>query len=104
MINGVTKLLMMKADVLDSFPVIKVCTKYKLANGELTDSLPYELVNEKLTPVYSELKGWSTSLSTATSKSMPLELSAYINFLQKELEVPIILISTGPDRLQTIHL
>lgn len=104
MINGVTKLLMMKADVLDEFPVIKACTSYKLANGTVTDSLPYELVNEKITPVYKELKGWNTPLQNITKENMPLELSAYVSFLQKELEVPITLISTGPDRLQTIHL
>jgi len=104
MINGVTKLLMMKADVLDTFPIIKVCTKYQLANGKETDTLPYELVNEKITPVYEELKGWNTSLRQATSANMPKELSNYVSFLRKELEVPITLISTGPDRLQTIHL
>ncbi|MBX2943837.1 MAG: adenylosuccinate synthase [Cyclobacteriaceae bacterium] len=104
MINGVTKLLMMKADVLDGFPIIKACTSYKLANGKITDSLPYELVNEKITPVYTELKGWNTSLKNITKDNMPLELFAYVSFLKKELEVPITLISTGPDRLQTIHL
>lgn len=104
MINGVTKLLMMKADVLDGFTIIKACTSYKLANGKITDSLPYELVNEKITPVYTELKGWNTSLKNVTKENMPAELSAYVSFLQKQLEVPVTLISTGPDRLQTIHL
>lgn len=104
MINGVTKLLMMKADVLDTFPIIKICTKYELVNGQITDMLPYELVNEKLTPVYTEVKGWNTSLRTATKGNMPAELITYIDFLQKELEVPITLVSTGPDRLHTIHL
>lgn len=104
MINGVTQLLMMKADVLDEFPIIKVCTKYHLGNGTVSDTIPYEIVNEKITPEYVELKGWNTSLKEANSKNMPPELSAYISFLQKELEVPITLISTGPDRLQTIHL
>lgn len=104
MINGVTKLLMMKADVLDTFPIIKACTKYELADGSITNTLPYELVNEKITPIYTELKGWNTSLKETTSKNMPAELSAYVAFLQKELEVPITLISTGPDRLQTILL
>ncbi|MGE0587425.1 MAG: adenylosuccinate synthase [Cyclobacteriaceae bacterium] len=104
MINGVTQLLMMKADVLDTFSVIKVCTKYKLANGEISDTLPYELVNEKIEPVYEELKGWNVSLKEATGDKMPRELSEYIAFLQKELQVPITLISTGPDRLQTIYL
>ncbi len=104
MINGVTKLLMMKADVLDDFSTIKACTMYELANGKITDSLPYELVNEKITPVYTELKGWNTSLKNITKENMPEELTAYVSFLQNELEVPITLISTGPDRLQTIHL
>ncbi len=104
MINGVTQLLMMKADVLDAFPIIKACTKYQLEDGSVTDSLPYELVNKKITPVYAELKGWNTSLKNASSTKMPKELSDYISFLQKELKVPITLVSTGPDRLQTIHL
>src|SRR5690606_41954841 len=63
MINGVTQLLMMKADVLSIFPVIKVCTHYKLKDGAVTDMLPYEFVNEKITPVYAELKGWESQLS-----------------------------------------
>ncbi|MCB0490348.1 MAG: adenylosuccinate synthase [Cyclobacteriaceae bacterium] len=104
MINGVTQLLMMKADVLDTFPVIKVCTKYKLANGQISDTLPYELVNEKIEPVYEELKGWNVPLKGISEDNMPRELSEYIAFLQKELQVPITLISTGPDRLQTIYL
>ncbi len=104
MINGVTKLLMMKADVLDTFPIIKVCTKYKLANGQVSDTLPYEIVNEKLEPVYTELPGWNTSLRGVTGNNIPAELTSYVSFLQKHLEVPITLISTGPDRLQTIHL
>jgi len=104
MINGVTQLLMMKADVLDIFPIIKVCTKYQLANGTVTDTLPYELVNEKITPVYTELKGWNTSLREISGDNMPPQLKDYISFVQKELQVPITLISTGPDRLQTIYM
>lgn len=104
MINGVTQLLMMKADVLDAFPIIKICTKYRLGNGTLTETIPYEIVNEKIIPEYVELKGWNTSLKNVDRENMPPELLAYISFLQKELEVPITLISTGPDRLQTIHL
>ena len=104
MINGVSQLLMMKADVLDTFPMIKVCTKYRLTNGTTTETLPYEFIHEKVTPVYEELKGWNTSLKGIDGKSMPQELLDYISFLQKHLEVPITLISTGPDRLQTIYL
>lgn len=103
MINGVTQLLMMKADVLNVFPSIKICTKYQLKNGEITEFLPYELVNEKITPVYTEIKGWSMPLAGGSEKDIPVELSTYISFLERELKVPITLVSTGPDRTQTIH-
>jgi adenylosuccinate synthase len=103
MINGVTQLLMMKADVLNIFKTIRVCTKYQLKDGSITDTLPYELVNEKITPIYTDLKGWNTSLSGISEDSMPVELSQYIDFLERELNVPITLISTGPDRTQTVY-
>src|SRR5688572_2942013 len=103
MINGVTQLLMMKADVLSVFPVVRVCTRYQLKDGTVTDILPYELVNQKITPIYTELKGWNTTLANISGKSMPLELSQYIDFLEDGLEVPITLISTGPDRTQTVY-
>jgi adenylosuccinate synthase len=102
MINGVTQLLMMKADVLGIFPTIKVCTKYQLRDGTITEFLPYELVNEKITPVYTELEGWHVPLSGITEQTMPVQLSQYISFLERELSVPITLVSTGPDRSQTI--
>jgi adenylosuccinate synthase len=103
MINGVTQLLMMKADVLSIFPIIRICTKYKLQDGTITEFLPYELVNEKITPVYAEMEGWRMPLSGITEKNIPVQLSRYISFLEKELAVPITLISTGPDRTQTIY-
>jgi adenylosuccinate synthase len=103
MINGVTQLLMMKADVLDIFPTIKVCTKYQLKDGSVTELVPYEIVTEKITPVYTELKGWNTSLKNISEDSMPSALNSYIEFLEKELKVPITLISTGPDRTQTVY-
>lgn len=102
MINGVTQLLMMKADVLSVFPTIKVCTKYQLKDGSITSALPYELVNEKITPVYENLKGWNVPITGNSLNDLPEELSQYIDFLEDELQVPITLISTGPDRLQTI--
>ncbi len=103
MINGVTQLLMMKADVLSIFPEIKVCTQYQLSDGKLTEEMPYEVVNEKIVPIYTTLKGWNCSLTNLSEQQMPSELLDYISFLEKELEVPITLISTGPDRSQTIH-
>jgi adenylosuccinate synthase len=102
MINGVTQLLMMKADVLSIFSTIKVCTQYKLKDGSITEMVPYEQVNEKIFPIYSELKGWETDLRK-TEESLPAELNDYIKFLEKALQVPITLVSTGPDRTQTIH-
>lgn len=103
MINGVTQLLMMKADVLSIFPTIKICTKYQLKDGKITEFLPYELVNEKIIPVYVEMEGWNVPLSGFTEESLPPQLSQYILFLERELGVPITIISTGPDRTQTIY-
>ncbi|HEY5919837.1 MAG TPA: adenylosuccinate synthase [Chryseolinea sp.] len=105
MINGVTQLLMMKADVLSVFPTIKVCTKYQLNDGTITEMVPYELVNEKITPIYKEFKGWNTSLNLngVSIENLPAELNHYIKFLEEQLHVPITLVSTGPDRTQTVY-
>lgn len=103
MINGVTQLLMMKADVLSIFPTIKACTHYELEDGTVTDMVPYEIVNEKITPHYSEFKGWNEPLKGTSEESLPLELNNYIKYLETHLQVPITLVSTGPDRTQTIH-
>lgn len=102
MINGVTQLLMMKADVLSIFPTIKVCTQYKLKDGSITETLPYELIHEKIVPVYKEIKGWNVNLKGIDEKNLPAELMQYVAFLEQQLGVPITLISTGPDRTQTI--
>ena len=103
MINGVTQLLMMKADVLSIFPTIKVCHNYKLADGTITDIVPYELVNEKIEPIYTELSGWNEPLTGTSEEHLPSQLHDYIKLLENELQVPITLISTGPDRTQTIR-
>lgn len=103
MINGVTQLLMMKADVLSIFPTIKVCTHYKLPNGKVSDQIPYEYVNEPIQPVYTDLKGWNVPLDGSSEESLPAELHQYIKFLEQTLQVPITLVSTGPDRTQTIR-
>lgn len=103
MLNGVTQLIMMKVDVLDSFDEINVCTHYKLKNGTLTDALPFDLCNEDITPVYKTLKGWNTDITSISDyKSLPSELLEYIAFLEEELNVPITIVSVGPNRDQTI--
>ncbi len=103
MINGVTQLLMMKADVLSIFSQIKVCTQYKLSDGTITDQVPYELINDGITPIYVSLKGWNCNLKGLGEQQLPKELLDYVKFLETELNVPISLISTGPDRTETIH-
>src|SRR5688572_6955850 len=92
MINGVSQLLMMKADVLSGFPTIKICTHYQLSNGTITDMVPYELVKEKIIPIYKEIKGWNVSLNGYTKENLPTELIEYIKFLETELNVPITLV------------
>lgn len=102
-VNGVTQLMMMKADVLSGFKNLKVCTAYKY-NGETIEHLPYTIEPENLSPVYTEMKGWAKDLTKLDSENdFPQELNVYIEFLEKELEVPIKIVSVGPDRTQTIH-
>ncbi|MEQ8238040.1 MAG: adenylosuccinate synthase [Cyclobacteriaceae bacterium] len=103
MINGVTQLFMMKADVLNVFKKIKVCTSYKMENGDLINIMPYEIVDEKIEPVLHELDGWDCSLDNISDfEDFPKELKDYIFYLEKELSVPINMVSVGPDRTQTI--
>jgi adenylosuccinate synthase len=102
-INGVTQLMMMKADVLSGFDTIRVCTHYKY-QGELIDYLPYNIEPDKVEPVYTDRPGWSVDLMQLGDVSeLPSEVHDYINFLEGELEVPITLVSVGPDRTQTLH-
>ena len=102
MINGVTELSMMKADVLDQFDKIKVCTHY-IHKGEKIDYFPYN-IDESVEPICIEFDGWNTDLTSSTeSDTFPAQLTNYINFLEDELETPISIISVGPDRKQTIY-
>ncbi len=103
MINGVTQLFMMKADVLNIFEEIKVCTHYELKDGTVIDRLPFEISNGELKPVYKICKGWNRDLGGITSyEAFPQELKDYVSLLEKELNVPIKMVSIGPDREQTI--
>ena len=101
-INGVTQLIMMKGDVLSGFSKLKVCTAYNY-KGQFIQHLPYNIEAENVTPVYTELKGWEQDLTKLTSVDpLPKELIEYIEFLENALEVPIKMVSVGPDRTQTI--
>lgn len=102
MINGVTQLIMMKSDVLDSFATIKACTAYKI-DGEETDLFPFDIDSVNIEPVYTELPGWQTDLTKMKSEEeFPEKFSAYIRFLEEQLHTPITIVSIGPDRCQTI--
>ena len=101
-VNGVTQLMMMKSDVLSGFKTIKVCTAYNY-KGNVISHLPYNIDPENVTPIYTEIKGWKEDLTKMDDLSqLPKELNDYIDFLEKELEIPIKIVSVGPDRKQTI--
>jgi adenylosuccinate synthase len=102
MVNGVTELMMMKADVLSGFETIKVCTHYNY-QGKKIDYLPYEYSAELLSPVYKELKGWNQDLTGLNNaEQLPEALNEYIAYIERETGVPISIVSVGPDRKQTL--
>ena len=101
-VNGVTQLMMMKSDVLSGFDQLKVCTSYNY-KGKVIKHLPYNIEAENVTPIYTNLKCWKEDLTKMTeARQLPKELNDYIDFLEKELELPIKIVSVGPDRKQTI--
>ena len=103
MLSGVTRLIMMKSDVLDTFETIRVCTRYRI-HGTETEDLPYELAGD-VEPIYEELPGWRCDTSRMTSaEEFPQELRDYIAFIERSVGVPIAVVSVGPDREQTITL
>ena len=105
MINGVTKLIMMKSDVLDGFDEIKACTAYEI-DGKVTDRFPYSIDDpERVKPIYTTLPGWKTDLTKATKASdLPKTFMDYVAFIEAQLGVPVVIVSVGPDRSQTIEL
>jgi adenylosuccinate synthase len=101
MVDGVTQLIMMKSDVLDTFDVIKACVAYEI-NGRETEDFPFE-INDTVKPVYVELPGWKTDMTKMQSENeFPEEFNAYLSFLEEALNVNIKIVSVGPDREQTI--
>jgi adenylosuccinate synthase len=101
-INGVTQLMMMKGDVLSGFETLKVATAYNY-KGKVIHHLPYNIEEENVTPIYTEFKGWKQDLTGLTTfESLPKELKDYIEFIEQEVEIPIKIVSVGPDRKQTI--
>lgn len=102
MVSGVSQLMMMKADVLSGFPEVKVCTHYEYM-GKKINYLPYNIEEKYVRPIYETLPGWNGDLTGVTDEAgIPQELRAYIAYIEKALEVPITIVSVGPDRTQTI--
>ena len=103
-INGVTKLYMMKADVLTGFDTIKVCTHYNY-RGEKIDFFPYNIEEKNVQPIYTEVPGWKEDLTEVKSASeFPENLKNYISYIEKETGIKIEVVSVGPDRTQTITM
>ena len=101
-VNGVTELMMMKADVLSGIGNLKVCTAYRY-KGEVIEHLPYKLEEDLIEPIFTEIAGWDEDLTKMTSEDeFPESFKSYIDYIEKEVGVPISLISVGPDRAQTI--
>ncbi|MCL2290934.1 MAG: adenylosuccinate synthase [Bacteroidetes bacterium] len=101
MINGVTEMVLTKADVMDNFDTIKICTAYQIGE-ETTDRFPTE-INADIKPVYKEFKGWKQNLSEEKDyENLPQAFKDYVAFIEKETGIPISIVSTGPDRSQTI--
>jgi adenylosuccinate synthase len=101
MINGVTQLIMMKSDVLDTFETIKACIGYVIDGKEVFE-FPYS-ISDDVEPVYVELPGWQTDMTTMTTEDeFPEEFNNYLSFLEEELGIPVKIVSVGPDREQTI--
>ena len=103
MLNGVTQLIMMKADVLDQFETIKICVAYEI-NGETVEHFPFEL-DDTVKPVYVELPGWQSNLTRIKHQDeFPEEFNNYINFIEDEMGIPVTIASVGPNREQTIFM
>ena len=101
-VNGVNQLMMMKADVLSGFKSLKVCTAYKY-KGEIIHHFPYNVEADNISPIYTDFEGWDEDLTEMNNEStLPKSLNAYIDFLEEELQIPIKVVSVGPDRKQTI--
>ncbi len=102
MMNGTTSLIMMKSDVLNSFPVLRVCTGYRL-NGQTIDYFPFEAADANIEPVYKDFEGWQCDISQCrTYDELPQQLKDYIAFIERETGVHVDIISVGPDRQETI--
>ena len=104
MINGVTSIVMTKADVLDTFDELSICTSYKI-DGELVSKVPYQMSKSKIEPQYQSFSGWKVETSAIRNASdLPPAMHTYIEFINRHLGVPIGYISNGPGRDQIVEV
>ncbi|WP_288072542.1 adenylosuccinate synthase [Hydrotalea sp.] len=104
MINGVTKVVMTKSDVLDSFTDLQACTAYEI-NGKQTDEVPFQMMQEQITPLYRHFKGWNTDITKMKdAAALPENMSTYIAFINQYIGAPVKFVSNGPEREQIITL
>jgi adenylosuccinate synthase len=105
MINGVSQIVMTKADVLDSFKELKVCTAYNI-NGEHTQEIPFQLAKVNAAPVYDNFKGWheTPSIKITNGQALPTNMQDYINYINSYTGAKVKYISNGPERDQIIVL
>jgi len=102
MINGVTQMVMTKADVLDSLDTLEICNSYKV-NGEVTDQIPFQMQRMNVEPVYKKFSGWKCDITAIKDfNSLPAEMNVYINYINETLDVPVKFISNGPGSEQII--
>ncbi len=103
MINGVSQLFMMKADVLNDFDQIKICTHYQMTDGTMTDKFPYDLNFQEMKPIYQTFEGWKCALKNLDSfDTLPEKLAQYIRFIEQQTQVPVTVLSYGADRVDTL--
>jgi adenylosuccinate synthase len=104
MINGVTRLVMTKADVLDAFKQLSVCTSYKI-NGKESDEIPFQITRVNIEPVYKVFEGWDLPTDAAKSPAdLPEAMKKYVDSINRQLGVSIQYISNGPGREQIVPL
>ena len=103
MVNGVTKIVMTKADVLDAFEELKVCTAYKI-NGEQTSEVPFQMSKVPIEPLLESFQGWKSDITSLKNyDTLPVRMKEYVGFINNYLHVPISYISNGPGRDQLIE-
>jgi adenylosuccinate synthase len=104
MLNGVTQVIMTKADVLDAFAELKVCSSYRI-DGKETKEVPFQMSRVKIDPVLQSFPGWNMdTTSIKDAASLPPTMTNYINFINSEIGAPVKYVSNGPGRDQIVHV